>query len=152
LGEEGADRQSRSGRRWILDPIDGTRDFLRGNPFWAVLIGLEIIAEERVTVGVAHMPALGNTYFATRGGGAFCNDKPLRASAIKEVSQSVLCFNQLQKLSRFQGAEQWLQGFWAVRCTGGIPDAMMIAAGQADIWVEPEAKPWDLASIQVITE
>jgi histidinol-phosphatase len=152
LGEEGANRESRSGRRWILDPIDGTRDFLRGNPYWAVLIGLEIVAEARVTVGVAHLPALGVTYWATRGGGAFCNDKRLQASRITEVSQSVLCFNQLQKLSRFQGAQEWLKGFWAVRCSGGIPDAMMVAAGQAEIWVEPEAKPWDLAPIQVITE
>src|SRR5260370_14435492 len=152
LGEEGANRESRSGRRWILDPIDGTRDFLRGNPYWAILIGLEIVEEARVTVGVAHLPALGLTYWATRGGGAFCNDKLLQASRITEVSQSVLCFNQLQKLSRFQGAQEWLKGFWAVRCSGGIPYARMVAAGQAEIWVEPEAKPWDLAAIQVITK
>lgn len=152
LGEEGAARESVSGRRWVLDPIDGTRDFFRGNPCWAVLIGLEIMEEGRVAVGVAHLPALGLTYWATRGGGAFCNGRPIRASAIEMMSKSVLCFNQLQKMQRFPGAADWMKGFWAVRCLGGIPDAMMVAAGQAEIWIEPSAKPWDLAPIQVITE
>src|SRR5262245_23636611 len=69
LGEEGGRREARSGRRWIVDPIDGTRDFLRGYDTWAILIGLE--ADGEVAVGVCHFPAQGRTYYATRGGGAF---------------------------------------------------------------------------------
>src|SRR6202521_3210167 len=57
LGEEGANKESRSGRRWIVDPIDGTRDFLRGNPLWSVLIGLEESGE--VMAGVVHLPLFG---------------------------------------------------------------------------------------------
>src|SRR5258706_8979360 len=59
LGEEGSRKESRSGRRWIIDPIDGTRDFVRGNPLWSVLIGLEEGSE--VVAGVVHLPVLGHT-------------------------------------------------------------------------------------------
>jgi fructose-1,6-bisphosphatase/inositol monophosphatase family enzyme len=69
LGEEGSDRPGRSGRRWIVDPIDGTREYVRGNPAWSVLVALEVDGDSRV--GVAHFPATGKTYWAVRGGGAF---------------------------------------------------------------------------------
>ena len=78
LGEEGAQKPSRSGRRWIIDPIDGTRDFVRGNPVWANLIGLE--ADGEVVAGFAYMPALGELFAATRGGGAFVNAERMHAS------------------------------------------------------------------------
>ena len=71
LGEEGARAESRSGRRWIIDPIDGTRDYVRGNPLWANLIALE--AEGDVVVGVVNLPVLGKLYTASRDGGAHCN-------------------------------------------------------------------------------
>ena len=71
LGEEGARAESRSGRRWIIDPIDGTRDYVRGNPLWANLIALE--ADGDVVVGVVNLPVLGKLYIASRGGGAYCN-------------------------------------------------------------------------------
>src|SRR5258706_246600 len=70
LGEEGAAKPSRSGRRWIIDPIDGTRDYVRGIPVWATLIGLEQDGE--VVAGVAHFAGRAETYFASRGSGAFC--------------------------------------------------------------------------------
>ena len=65
VGEEGSSRESRNGRKWILDPIDGTRDFVRGLPYWAVLIGLEVDGE--VVVGVTHMAALNRMYHAVKG-------------------------------------------------------------------------------------
>src|SRR5579864_2363320 len=68
LGEEGSSKAGSSGRRWIIDPIDGTRDFVRGNRFWCVLIALEEANES--LAGVAHFPMLEETYWATRGGGA----------------------------------------------------------------------------------
>src|SRR5882724_9885242 len=80
LGEEGSAKNSRSGRRWIIDPIDGTRDFVRGNRAWSVLIGLE--ADGEVVAGVSYFPALDEMFAAARGGGAFCNDAPIHASAI----------------------------------------------------------------------
>src|SRR5580698_3352092 len=78
LGEEGAQKPSRNGRRWIIDPIDGTRDFVRGNPAWANLIGLEAGGE--VVAGFACMPALGELFSASRGGGAFVNGQRMQVS------------------------------------------------------------------------
>lgn len=153
LGEEGAGRPAKSGRRWIIDPIDGTRDFLRGSPLWSVLIGLE--AGDDVIVGVANIPAWNQEYYATRGGGAFCNERPIRVSGITEASQSVLFFNGLREAYTREFAPRlvdFMGKFWAVRSMSGAPDAMLVAGGHGEVWVEPSAKPWDLAPIQVIVE
>ena len=153
LGEEGASKESPAGRRWIIDPIDGTRDFVRGNPVWAVLIGFEAGGE--VQAGFAFLPALGQMFAALRGGGAFLNDAPIHVSKIADASQAVLCLNGLNGLQRFPFAPRlldWMHQFWAVRSMGGCLDAMMVARGQADLWIEPTAKPWDLAPLKVIAE
>src|ERR1043166_8781242 len=71
LGEEGATKDSRSGRRWIIDPIDGTRDFVRGSRAWAILIALEEAGE--VVAGVSYLPAIDEMFLAARGEGAFLN-------------------------------------------------------------------------------
>ena len=153
LGEEGADRPSRGGRRWIVDPIDGTRDFLRGDPLWGVLIGLEDRGE--VVAGVVHLPVLGQTCWAARGGGAFRNDQRLRVSSIAEASRAVLCINSLNRIREMPFSRNlldWSSRFWSCRCLGGTPDAMMVAAGEADVWIEPKVREWDLAAVQVILE
>lgn len=153
LGEEGAEAQSRNDRKWIVDPIDGTRDYVRGNPLWANLIALESGGE--VVLGVVNLPALGLLYTASAGGGAFRNDAPIHASAKTRVDESVLCMNGYDKLSGFRrrdGLLDWMGQFWAVRGLGGAADAMMVASGQAEIWIEPSAKPWDFAPLKVILE
>ena len=153
LGEEGAALESRSGRRWIIDPIDGTRDYVRGNLLWCVLIGLE--AEGEVKTGVAHFPMLGHTYFAARGMGAYCNDVPIRPSAIASIDKSVMMVNIGNKIAHRADSAKWLEflgRFWAFRCLGGAQDAMMAAAGQAEVWMEPSAQAWDFAPMQVIAE
>lgn len=153
LGEEGALRESRSGRRWIIDPIDGTRDFVRGNRHWAVLIGLE--EGDKVLAGVCHMPGYGETYAAARGLGADCNGRSLRGSKITSIREAVVCVGGLNSIHAKQvaaGLLSWLGRFWAVRSWGGAPDAMAVAAGHADVWIEAKAAPWDLAPIKVIAE
>ena len=153
LGEEGAKAESRSGRRWIIDPIDGTRDYVRGNPLWANMIALE--AGGDIVAGVVHLPALGNLYAASRGGGAFRNDSRIRVSSKTSVDEAVLCFNAFNKLGGVSFRNQlldWIPRFWAVRGLGGTPDAMMVASGQAEIWIEPSASPWDFAAVKVIVE
>src|SRR5438105_5967144 len=77
LGEEGSAKESRSGRRWIIDPIDGTRDFLRGNRAWSVLIGLE--ADGEVVAGVSYFPALDEMFTTARGSGAHCHEAAIYA-------------------------------------------------------------------------
>jgi len=153
LGEEGAQKPSRSGRRWIIDPIDGTRDFVRGAPVWSNLIGLEDGGE--VVAGFANMPALGELFEASRGGGAFVNAQPIHASAIASVGQAVACFDSLNSAARHPFAQKllaWLEPFWAARSMGGCLDALMVARGQAEIWIETSGKPWDFAPLKIIAE
>lgn len=153
LGEEGASLQSRSGRRWIIDPIDGTRDYVRGNPLWANLIALE--AGDDIVAGVVNLPGLGSIFTAARGAGAYRNDSPIHVSTKAEVNESVLCFSGFSKLDRVPFQTRlldWMSRFWAVRALGGAPDAMMVAAGQAEIFIEADAKPWDFAPLKVIVE
>ena len=153
LGEEGTRVESRSGRRWIIDPIDGTRDYVRGNPLWANLIALEEAND--VVAGVVNLPMLGNLYLASRGGGAFRNGSPVRVSSKSSVDEAVLCmsaFNKLEGTPLESGMLDWMARFWAVRGLGGATDAMMVASGQAEIWIEPHAAPWDFAPLKVIIE
>jgi len=153
LGEEGSRKDSKNGRRWIIDPIDGTRDFIRGNPLWSVLIGLEKDGE--VQAGVAHFPLMGNTCWGVRGGGSFRNDERLRVSSIDKPENAVISLNSLNRAkdATLRGLmASYLTLFWAFRCLGGTPDAMMVAAGQMDAWVEPKVAPWDMAATQVILE
>ena len=153
LGEEGANRSSRNGRKWIIDPIDGTRDFVRGIPLWAVLIGLEQDGE--IVAGVAHSPRQGLLLWAVRGEGAWANESRLRVSDHSHPAESVLSFNGFNKagVSRFAPRLlPWVQRFWAVRGLGGAVDAMLVAQGQADVWIEPNAAPWDLAPFKLLIE
>lgn len=151
LGEEGALVEVRNGRRWIIDPIDGTRDYVRGNPLWANLLALE--ADGEVVVGVVNLPVLNLTYWATRGAGAFRNGAPIHISDNRTINTSVICINAYDKLAKepFQARLlEWLARFWAVRGLGGAADAMMVCGGQAEVWIEPDAKPWDFAPLKVI--
>lgn len=153
LGEEGSRKESQNGRRWIIDPIDGTRDFVRGNPLWSVLIALE--KEGEVQAGVVHLPLMGNTCWGARGEGSYRNDVRLKVSKIDRPQNAVISLNSLNRLkSASVGAlmTSYLTLFWAFRCLGGTPDAMMLAAGQMDAWVEPKVAPWDMAAAQVILE
>lgn len=153
LGEEGSRKESKSGRTWIIDPIDGTRDFVRGNPLWSVLIGLE--DRDEIVAGVVYLPLLSQTCWASRGGGAFRNDAPMRVSSIDDPRLAVLSVNSLNRIGEMPFARrliEWAGRFWAVRSLGGTPDAMMLAAGELDVWIEPKVAAWDLAAVQVILE
>jgi len=153
LGEEGAAVETKTGRRWIVDPIDGTRDYMRGIPLWANLIGLEVDGE--IVAGVANLPGLGALYSASSGAGSFRNGELVHVSAKTSFADSVLCLNGMNRLGDILFRERLLQAipeFWAVRSLGGAPDAMLVASGQVDFWIEPKAAPWDLAPLQIIIE
>jgi histidinol-phosphatase len=153
LGEEGASRPSSNGRKWIIDPIDGTRDFVRGIPLWAVLIGFE--NDGKVSAGAAFSPGQRLLLSAARGNGSTANGKRIHVSTKTTPSEAVLSFNGFNKdgVGRFsQNLLAWVSRFWAVRSMGGSIDAMLVAQGQADIWIEPSAKPWDFAPLKIIIE
>ena len=153
MGEEGARAETRNGRRWIIDPIDGTRDYVRGNPLWANLIALE--AGGDVVVGVVNLPVLGKLCGASRGGGAYRNGVRMHASAKTSVEESVLCVNGYDKVPKMPFRDRlldWMARFWSVRGMGGAADTMMVAAGQAEVWIEPSASTWDFAPLKIILE
>lgn len=152
-GEEGARKRGTSGRTWTVDPIDGTRDFVRGNRFWCVLIALE--QDGNALAGVAHFPLLQETYWAGRGMGAYRNGERLRVSGIDKIEAAVFSPNGMHQMAGERYAPdlaRFMSRCWAVRSVGGALDACMLAAGQIDIWLERKAEVWDLAPLQVIVE
>jgi histidinol-phosphatase len=153
LGEEGSSKAGSSGRRWIVDPIDGTRDFVRGNRFWCVLIAIEEADES--LAGVAHFPMLEETYWAVRGGGAWLDQERLHVSAIDTIAESVFSpdgLHLMQARPYLPAINDLMQRSWAVRSYGGALDACLLAAGKVEIWFEPKVEPWDLAPLKLIIE
>jgi histidinol-phosphatase len=152
VGEElGADDPG--GARWILDPIDGTKNYLRGLPVWATLIALE--RDGRVEVGVASAPALARRWWAARGQGAFVNGRRIHVSRVAELSDAVLSYASLTSWERHGLGEQFLtlaRSCWRTRAFGDFWSHMLVAEGAADLAVEPEVELWDLAAPQVIVE
>jgi histidinol phosphatase-like enzyme (inositol monophosphatase family) len=153
LGEEGASHPGRSGRRWIVDPIDGTRDFLRGLPTWSNLIGLEVDGE--VVLGTCNMVAQGELYWAVRGEGAFVNERRVRVSNIDRRDRAIVCLTAFDNIAASPFADRILDhlaGYWAVRSMGGCQDAILVVSGRAEAWLEISAKPWDLAPFKILAE
>jgi len=144
LGEE----QGVSGggtRRWIVDPIDGTRNYSRGIPVWATLIALEEHGELRL--GVVSAPALGRRWWAERGAGAFANGVRIGVSGVGSIHDAVLCFALEQPLPRIA------QECWHVRGYGDFWAHMLVAEGAADGAIDAVGvKLWDLAAVQPIVE
>lgn len=151
LGEEGTSVPSRSGRRWLIDPIDGTRDFVRRNSYWSIQLALQI--SDRVVLGIIHCPCMGEMLYAADGAGCYWNDEPVGGSNIARLDKSILM------VSGFKSAwESWPPGAvrhltekcWTVRCYGGCYDVIMFARGKADIWLSGSGMEWDYAPAQII--
>ena len=144
LGEEGG-AAGTGARRWILDPIDGTRNYARGIPVWATLIALE--EDGAVQVGVVSAPALARRWWAARGNGAHANGERLYVSSIDTVEEAVLSFsieNAVPPLARRAWHARGLGDFWA---------HMLVAEGAVDGAVDALGlSEWDLAAVQVIVE
>jgi len=153
LGEEGASRESRNGRRWIIDPIDGTKSFIRGIPTWGVMLALE--ADGEIVAGACNLPAIGELYSAAAGLGAYCNGKRIRCSTARRLDQAMLCLTGIDKVARHDWGKNflaWTAQLWSVRSMGGCVDALSVAVGRAEVWISMEAKAWDLAPLKIIGE
>ena len=152
IGEEyGADQPGSA--RWILDPIDGTKNYLRGLPVWATLIALE--RDGRVEVGVVSAPALHRRWWAARGEGAYVNSRRIRVSQVAELSDAVLSYASLTSWEQHGMGEEFLtlaRACWRTRGFGDFWSHMLVTEGAADLAVEPEVEVWDLAAPQVIVE
>lgn len=138
-----------SERRWIIDPIDATKNYVRGIPIFATLIALEN------QVGVISAPALNRRWWAARGEGAFCNGQAIHVSAISEIEKAQLCYDDLPGFEKFGLGERFLdlvRRCWRSRGFGDFWSHMLVAEGAAEIAVEPQVAHWDLAAVQVIVE
>jgi histidinol-phosphatase len=165
FGEEYGEAQAAAGaggpvtRRWIVDPIDGTKGYVRDMQVWATLLALEENGE--MVVGVVSAPAMGRRWWAARGAGAFTSDvaggdpRPIRVSGVRELSDAQMCFG---------GFEEWRQtghldvllalseSCWRTRGYGDFWQYMLVAEGAAEIALDPAAALWDLAAPMVIVQ
>jgi histidinol-phosphatase len=147
------DEAPASGCRWIVDPIDGTKNYVRGIPVWATLIALE--REGEVTVGLASSPALGRRWWAVRGGGAFADGHPVSVSKVERLEDVQLTFGGLRTWRKYGLLDRFLDlasRCWRVRGFGDFWMHMLVAEGSADIAVEMEVNLWDLAAPKIILE
>jgi histidinol-phosphatase len=160
VGEEfGASSAGDGARRWIVDPIDGTKNYVRGIPVWATLLALQ--EGETLLLGVVSAPALQRRWWAARGRGAFGQDglevapRRLAVSAVRDLADAQLCVSGYEGWQRSVGIEALLelQGrCWRTRGFGDFWGYMLVAEGAADVVCEPVVSLWDLAAPQVVIE
>jgi histidinol-phosphatase len=153
LGEEYGEASGTGARRWILDPIDGTKSFVRGIPAWATLIALECDGE--MVVGVVSAPALGRRWWAARGEGAFADGERIRVSGVAKIEDALLCFTSMTAFDDYGLGEEFrtlAKRCWETRGFGDYWAHVLVAEGSADIAVEPAMNLWDNAPLQVIVE
>jgi histidinol-phosphatase len=152
LGEEQGEASGAAPSRLIIDPIDGTRNFVRGIPIFGVLLAIEVGGE--VVVGVASAPALQTRWHGARGAGAFRDGKRIGVSGVRTLASALLLHGNLGVAEPTPPA-----GFTALagkvdrtRGFGDFYQHMLVAEGAGEIAIDPAANPWDIAALQVIVE
>ncbi|MBA2475304.1 MAG: histidinol-phosphatase [Actinobacteria bacterium] len=149
LGEERGPEGDAS-TRWIVDPIDGTKNYARGIPLWATLIALE--REGELVLGVASAPALGRRWWAARGAGAFAAGAPIRVSRIDRLDEAVVSYTTSLLRSHAGPALELVGRAWHARTFSDFWQHMLVAEGAVEVAVESAVSLWDLAAVQVIVE
>jgi histidinol-phosphatase len=153
LGEEHGDTPGTSGYRWIIDPIDGTRSFVRGIPLWATLVGLEHQGE--TIAGVCDVPAFGHTYRALRGDGAYRNDRRIHVSDIADLSKALLFYSSLSWFTRAGYEQEFLDLSRRAERARGFGDfygMVLVAQGSGEVMIEHGVHSWDVAAMLPIVE
>ena len=143
-------------RRWVIDPIDGTRNFVRGVPVWATLIAL--LQDDEVVVGVVSAPALNRRWWALKGGGAFTGRSllqatPCRVSAVAEIEDASLSYSSISgwvASGRGQQFVDLLRDCWRTRAYGDFWSYMLLAEGAVDLAAEPELALYDMAAPSIV--
>ncbi|MFG2192957.1 histidinol-phosphatase [Streptomyces sp. NPDC048639] len=156
-GSEGA-----GPRRWIIDPIDGTKNYVRGVPVWATLISLMVPGGSgfQPVVGVVSAPALGRRWWAAQGGGAYTGRSltsatRLRVSKVSKIEDSSLGYSSLsgwEEQGRLDGFLDLTRACWRTRGYGDFWPYMMVAEGSVDMCAEPELSLWDMAANAIIIQ
>lgn len=153
LGEEYGDEPGRSGFRWIIDPIDGTRSFVRRIPVWATLIGLEYKGEQ--IAGVVYIPVFDQMFRALRGDGAYFDERRIRVSDIARLDEALLCYSSISWF-RQAGCEQAFlklcEQTERQRGFGDFYGFVLVAQGACEVMLEHGVKPWDIAAVKALVE
>jgi len=153
LGEESGDVAGTSGFRWVIDPVDGTRSFVRGVPIWATLVGLEYQGEQ--IAGVADVPALGQTYRALRGDGAYRNDRRIRVSDVAELGEAHLFYSSISWFINAGRRDEFLRLVELTQRQRGFGDFygfVLVAQGSGELMLEHRVHAWDVAALVPIIE
>ncbi len=159
LGEEEGEVLGSTGsqeRRWIIDPIDGTSNFVRGVPVWATLIALEEAGE--IVAGLVSAPALGRRWWASKNGGAFTgksvmNAREIRVSAVAELESASFSYASIggwDRIGKRSEFDALLTRVWRTRAYGDFWSYMLLAEGAVDVAAEPDLELWDMAALDVI--
>jgi histidinol-phosphatase len=152
-GEEEGETSGSSGVRLIIDPIDGTKSFVRGIPIFATLLAIEEAGE--IVAGAASAPALRTRWTAARGQGAFCGERRLSVSGVKALSNAQVLHGGL---AAPDGSRPWARLLsltsraWRSRGFGDFYQHLLVAEGSAELAVDPIVYPWDVAALLVIIE
>lgn len=153
LGEESGAVPSESGYRWVIDPIDGTRSFVRGVPLWATMVGLEYKGEQ--IAGVVTLPALHQTFRALRGDGAYRDDRKLHVSAVETLEKAHVYYSSLTWFAKVGREEEFRKIYDLSERQRGFGDFygfVLIAQGSGDVMIEHGTHPWDLSALIPIVE
>jgi histidinol-phosphatase len=147
-------------RRWIIDPIDGTKNYVRGVPVWATLIALNVRGEggDEGVVGVVSAPALGRRWWAAKGTGAYTGRSlssatRLHVSNVRDLRDASFSYSSLsgwEEQGRLDGFMDLTREVWRTRAYGDFWSYMMVAEGSVDICAEPELSLWDMAACEVV--
>jgi histidinol-phosphatase len=165
VGEEYGEVASSRARRWFIDPIDGTHNYMRGVPIFATLLGLEI--EGRLAVGAVSAPALQRRWFSWQGGGAWAvqtvpasgwdpdSAVPIGVSAVDDLASASVVYSSLTSIvasGLAPGFVDLLGTVWRDRGLGDFYGYMLVAEGAAEVMIESELKSWDLAGPRAVLE
>jgi len=156
VGEEFGGTTTFTGRQWIIDPIDGTKNFVRGVPVWASLIAL--LEDGIPSVGVVSAPALQRRWWAARGQGAFvavdtASPRRLSVSSVAQLDSASLSFSSLSGWAQCGLRDRFIEltdAVWRVRAFGDFLSYCLVAEGAVDIAAEPEVSVWDLAALDIL--
>ena len=138
---------------WIIDPIDSTKNYVRGIPVFATLIALSRAG--RAEVGVVTAPAMNRRWWASRGNGAFMNGDPIHVSGVERLEDAQLSTNSLLDFDKYGfgvGGRHLSERCWRTRGFGDFWSHVLVAEGGVDVAAEPKVAAWDLAALQVIVE
>ena len=179
VGEEFGSDKGSSGRYWVIDPIDGTKNFMRGVPTWATLIALvqvDATGTEEVVVGIASAPALARRWAAAKGQGATVrfnagtddftdtdadkdfesfslavNEKKISVSKVSALSDASISYSDFVGWGdRLEPFQKMLAGAWRTRGIGDFWSHMLVAEGAVDVAIEPSLALWDMAALDII--